>query len=49
MLIILGVLAVVAGLWLWFSRPDQKVLDDQQKSAMPYDSMYVDERNKGRR
>jgi hypothetical protein len=35
----LAILALIA--WLFFSGPDEKALDEQHKSAMPYDSMYV--------
>lgn len=41
-LIVLAAIAVVAFIaWLWLSPPDQKSLDLQHRSAMPYDSMYV--------
>lgn len=36
-----GAIALIA--WLWFSsdKPDDAHLDEVAKSAMPYDSMYV--------
>lgn len=45
----LAVLAVAFLAWLFMSGPDDEALDETNKSAMPYDSMYVQDVDEERR